>query len=332
MKIGRRRPRGVLRKGEGFVRRKLILIVAFAGLSAAQPPAGAPTANLPAQRIGANDLIAVSVYDAPEFTRTIRVGPDGTIRLPMVKQRIPAEGLLPAELEAEIARVLEAAEILVDPIVTVTIVEYQSRPVSVVGAVKRPLTFQADSPVSLLDALARAEGLLPNAGPEILVSCTQPGPDGQPVAHVRRIPVKELIEGADPEWNIRLIGGEEVRVPEAGKVFVVGNVKRPGAFAVDETEGTSVLKVLALSEGLAPFAHKTAYIYRKEPATGSKNEIEIPLKEILERKAADVPLLANDILYVPDNRGRRLRATAIERIIGFGATTTSGVLIWGVAR
>jgi polysaccharide export outer membrane protein len=332
MSMRRGRFRGAFEKGEGFVWRKLILMFVVAGLAAAQTPSAAPTANLPAQRIGANDLIAVSVYDAPEFTRTIRVGGDGTIRLPMVKQRIQAEGLLPAELEAEIAGVLEAAEILVDPIVTVTIVEYQSRPVSVVGAVKRPLTFQADSPVSLLEALARAEGLRPDAGPEILVSRTQPGPDGQPVSLVRRIPVKELIDGADPEWNIRLTGGEEVRVPEAGKVFVVGNVKRPGAFPVDETEGTSVLKVLALSEGLAPFAHKSAYIYRKEAATGSKNEIEIPLKEILDRKAADVPLLANDILYVPDHRGRRLRATAIERIIGFGSATTSGVLIWGVAR
>jgi len=312
--------------------RMLSLTIAMAGLSAAQTQPVSAAANLPAQRIGANDLIAVSVYGAPELTRTIRVGPDGTIRLPMVKQRIQAQGLLPAELEAQIAAVLEAAEILVDPIVTVTVVEYQSRPVSVVGAVKRPLTFQADSPVTLLEALARAEGLRPDAGPEILVSHTQPGPDGQPVAYVRRIPVKELIEGADPEWNIRLSGGEEVRVPEAGKVFVVGNVKRPGAFPVEETEGTSVLKVLALSEGLAPFAHKYAYIYRKEAAAGSNNEIEIPLKDILERKAADVPLLANDILYVPDHRGRRLRATAIERIIGFGSATTSGVLIWGVAR
>lgn len=311
------------------------LFLALAATLAAQAQPGGPAtggANLPAQRIGANDLIAVSVYDAPEFTRTIRVGADGTIRLPMVRQRIAAQGLLPAELEAEIARVLAAEEILVDPVVTVTIVEYQSRPISVVGAVRRPLTFQADTTVSLLDALARAEGLRPDAGPEILVSRTQPGPGGEPVALVRRIPVRQLIDGADPEWNIKLEGGEEIRVPEAGKVFVVGNVKRPGAFAVDDTEGTSVLKVLALSEGLAPFAHKNAYIYRKEVSTGTKNEIEIPLRRILERKAPDVPLLENDILYVPDNRGRRLKLTALEKLITFGSVTTSGVLVWSTAR
>ena len=55
------------------------------------------TTNLPAQRIGPDDLIGLSVYDSPEFTRTIRVGPDGTIRLPMLKQRIKADGLMPSE-------------------------------------------------------------------------------------------------------------------------------------------------------------------------------------------------------------------------------------------
>src|ERR1035438_8835074 len=57
-------------------------------------------ANLPAQPIGANDLIAVSVYDAPELTRTVRVGADGLIRLPMLKQRVKAQGLMPGELES----------------------------------------------------------------------------------------------------------------------------------------------------------------------------------------------------------------------------------------
>ena len=121
-------------------------------------------ANLPAQKIGPNDLIAISVYDAPEFTRTIRVSDDGMIRLPMVQRRIEAKGLLPSELEASIASVLQAEQILVDPVVTITIVEYHSRPISVVGAVRRPLTFQADTAVSLLDAIARAEGLTAGSG------------------------------------------------------------------------------------------------------------------------------------------------------------------------
>src|SRR5215813_10330206 len=129
--------------------------------------------NLPAQAVGANDLIAVAVYDAPELSRTIRVGADGLIRLPMLGQHIKAEGLYPADLEAAIAKALKDEEILNDPYVTVTIAAYHSRPVSVAGAVKMPLVFQADGPTTLLEALARAQGLREDAGSEIVVSRSQ---------------------------------------------------------------------------------------------------------------------------------------------------------------
>jgi polysaccharide export outer membrane protein len=66
-----------------------------------------------------------------------------------------------------------------------------------------------------------------------------------------------------------------------------------------------------------PYAAKEAYIYRRE-GNGSKNEIPIPLSKIMERKAPDTPLLANDILYVPDNKGRRMTLTALDRILGLG--------------
>ena len=286
-------------------------------------------ANLPAQRIGANDLIAVSVYDAPELTRTIRVGADGSMRVPMLKQRIKAEGLMPGELETVIASALVAEGLIVDPFVTVTIAEYSSRPISVAGAVKQPLTFQASGPVTLLEAITKAGGLASEAGPEILVSRTQAGADGTVSALVQRILVKGLIDAADPALNISLIGGEEIRVPEVGKVYVIGNVKKPGAFAVQDGVESTVLKMLALSEGLMPYASKDAFIYRRE-ANGSKNEIHVPLSRIMERKAPDEPLLANDILYVPDNKGRRLTLGALEKVLAFGAGASSALIYAGV--
>ena len=128
--------------------------------------------------------------------------------------------------------------------------------------------------------------------------------------------------------NLRLSGGEEVRVPEAGKVFVVGNVKRPGAFTVEDGAETSILKMLALAEGLAPFAGKQAFIYRRE-ASGSKNEIPIELSKIMERKAPDAPLLANDVLYIPDNRNKRLGLAILEKLLLFGGTAGATALIYG---
>ena len=92
------------------------------------------------------------------------------------------------------------------------------------------------------------------------------------------------------------------------------------------------MKALALSEGLLPFAAKQAFIYRREALGPGKNEIPIALKQILDRKTADISLEANDILYIPDNTRKRLSISTLERIISFGSTTASGLLIWGAAR
>ena len=295
----------------------------FVPIVAAQSTEAAP-ANLPAQKIGADDLLAVSVYDSPELTRTMRVSAEGQLRLPMLKREIHAAGLVPRELETAIAEALRAEQILVDPVVTVTVAEYRSRPISVSGAVKRPVTFQAFASVTLLDAITRAEGLAPEAGSEILLtrSASASGPATQ------RIPVKALLEGDNAALNPRLWGGEEIRVPEAGKVYVAGNVKNPGVFAMKDGSDTTILKVLALAGGLAPFSSRQAYVYRVRAGAEAKDEIPIALHEIIGRRSPDVPLFAGDILYVPDAKGRRLSLTALERITGFGAATASGVLIW----
>jgi polysaccharide biosynthesis/export protein len=282
--------------------------------------------NLPAQRLGVDDLVAVSVYDAQELTRSVRVEQDGAIWLPLLKEGIKAAGLFPRDLETSIAEALRAGQILVDPIVKVTVVEYHSRPISVMGAVKKPLTFQAVGAVTLLDALAKAEGLSADAGTEVIVSRPQPSPDGATL--LERVSLNRLLRDADPAVNTVLHGGEEIRVPEAGKIFVVGNVRKPGAFPVRDAADHSVLKLVALSEGLMPYAANEAYIYRRNES-GGKQEIAIPLARIMGRKEPDVPLQVDDVLYIPDNKTRRNAATILDRIASFGTSTASGVLIWG---
>src|SRR5262249_33719105 len=153
---------------------------------------------------------------------------------------------------------------------------------------------------------------------------------GQPAAAslVQRIPVKALIDGADPEMNIALTGGEEIRVPEAGKLFVLGNVKKPGALVVRDESEITVLKALAVSEGLLPFAARQAYIYRRE-ASGSKQEILIELGKIMQRKLPDVPLMANDILYVPDAKGTRASLAVLEKALIFGSGAVGALIYAG---
>lgn len=291
------------------------------------PATGELGANLPARPLAGGDLLAISVYGAPELSRSVRVGEDGFIRLPMLKGKIEARGASPLELEQRVGAAIAEEKILVEPYVVVTIAEYAVRPIRVAGAVRHPLTFEATGPVTLLEALTRAEGLSPEAGAEILVTRTS----GLNSAELtKRIAVKDLIETADPAANLILEGGEDVRVPEVGRVFVVGNVKKPGAFPVGDAGGTSVLKALALAEGLAPYSTKQAYIYR--PTDGGKQEIAVELRKIMERKLPDVDLIAGDIFYIPDNRGGRVTASVIEKVVSFAAGTASGAVILGVNR
>ena len=318
--------------------RVLLLLLFFTvGASSEQSHSNRPAmvpelgANLPAQAVGPNDLIAVSVYDAPELSRTIRISADGYIRLPMLKTRVKAEGLYPADLEVAIAKALREGDILVDPYVTVTIAEYHSRPISISGAVKMPVVFQADGPTTLLEALARAQGLREDAGREILVSHSQSGPDGKPITLTRRILVRGLIDEADPDLNVKLVGGEEIRVPEVGKIYIVGNVKKPGVFPVQDGSDTTVLQAVALAEGLLPYANHQAYIYRREGA-GTKNEIPVELGKIMQRKSPDVPLTANDIFYIPEDHGKKIGMAALEKILLFGSTAGATALIYTGVR
>lgn len=298
----------------------IALLSAQSGGRSAQPLPDA-ISNLPQQRIGIDDLIGISVYDAPELTRTLRVAADGSLNLPMVKRKIPVSGLLPAEVETAIADALQQEELFVNPIVTVSVIEYRSRPISVVGAVRKPVSFQAAGSLRLLEAISRAEGLLEDAGSEILIT-------SKSQKLTRRIPVKLLIDAADPESNIALEGGEEILVPAAGKIFVVGNVKRPGSFPIRDSSQTTILKALAVSEGLMPYASEIAYIYRKDEAKQDKQEIPVELHKILKRTSPDIALMANDILYVPDRSGKRAAITSLEKLlsigVGFG---TAGILV-----
>jgi polysaccharide export outer membrane protein len=245
----------------------------------------------------------------------------------MLKQRLLAEGLYPADLETSIGAALRQEQILVNPMVTVTIAEYHSHPISVSGSVKLPLVFQAEGPTTLLEAIARAQGLTADAGREILVSRPQSGPDGKILMLTRRISVRSLFDDADPALNISLTGGEEIRVPEIGKIYVMGNVKKSGAYPVQDGSDTTVMQMLALAEGLTQFANKQAFIYRRE-ASGNKNEIPVPLDKIMKRQAPDVPLTANDILYIPDRSGKRIAMAALEKILLFGGTAGATALIY----
>lgn len=338
---------------EYFMKFLIVLLLAMGVTLCAQgqgqPMASATTSaglpggsNLPSQKIRSNDLIGVTVIDEPSMTRTVRVDPEGMIRLPLLKDKVKADGLMPEQLEKAIAHALLADQIRKDADVTVTVAEYfrPLRPlISVVGAVRTPITFQSVETVTLLEAITRAGGVTPDAGSEILISrSVQKDSEGNArdgrvrsestPGLVERVRVKSLIDDTDPSANLILTGGEEIRVPEVAheQVFVFGNVKKPGTIPIKAGDDSTVFKAIALSEGLAPYAAKQAYIFRREGGGNSRNEIPVDLKKIVDHKAPDVPLLANDILYVPDNTGRRNTVSTLKIISAVGLVALSAII------
>jgi polysaccharide export outer membrane protein len=283
-----------------------------------------PLTNLPMQRLGPEDLVSLSVYDSPEFSRTVRVAADGSIRLPMLKSTIHIQGLFPNEAEGAVAIALKNEGLLIDPFVTISVAEYHSRPIKVVGAVKAPIVFQAIGTVTLLDDIARAGGLADSAGPTVIVTRQNGTTD---IQSVQRISVRPLIEGTEQDLNLALTGGEEIRVPEVSKLIVQGNVLKPGVYPVLEPlSNNTVTSALAQAGGLAQFADHTAFIFRTDEQ-GVKHEIMVPLWEILQRKKPDMVLQARDTLYIPDSPKRRITQTTIQALTGVGTSAATTAII-----
>jgi polysaccharide export outer membrane protein len=280
--------------------------------------------NLGYEPVGPGDLVVVLVTGSPELSRSSRITNDGKLILPLLREPVAVDGLTPAQIANAVSSELMKEKLLVEPIVSAAVLEYRSKRVSVVGEVKMPATFQAVGNMRLLDAIARAQGFAPDAGPEVIISF----PEGKDLKEPLHVPIRSLLAAKDAAQNILLRGGEEIRVPEAQRLFIVGNVRMPGSYPLADPDGSTVLKALALSQGSLPFSAKRAYIYRLIADTGKRQEITVELREILHRKAPDVGLQASDILYIPDNPKTRLTAGALDRMTGFGSSIASGLIVW----
>lgn len=288
-----------------------------------------PVPNVAGHRIQPSDLVNVQVYNAPEFTRVVRVANDGAVQIPLVESPIRATGLIASELEQRVAEALKRENLLLNPLVSVTVVEYASRPISVAGAVKNPITFQTAHPLPLLEALTRAGGLESEASGEILIS-KRPATFGEPVA-VRKISTRKLLDEADPASNILLEGGEEIRVPTNARVFVFGNVRAPGGFPVQYNSQLTVLKALSLAGGVNSSTRDEAFIVRRDEF-GNEQIPTVDLKRLIDREIPDMNLVPGDILYVVENKRRRMVLTALDRVLTFGTMVGAGVIVVAAGR
>ncbi len=132
-------------------------------------------ADLEAYRLRPGDVVAISVWNNPELSRSVPIAPDGQLQFPFVGE-VDAAGRTLTDIERAVTAGL--AEQLVSPQVSVALEQLRSYRIYVTGQVTRPGAFDLDGPVSAVQAIAMAGGLTPFASrTDILLY--NPGRDGE---------------------------------------------------------------------------------------------------------------------------------------------------------
>lgn len=294
----------------------------------ATPP---PLVTSSAYVLGPDDEITVRALDVDEIDgKTARVDRSGSADLPLVG-KLKASGLTIAEFEAELTKRL--GRYVRDPRVSVTVSDYKSQPVSVLGAVNTPGVYNLTGPSTLAQVLSKAGGLRNDAGNTVNITRAKAwGPIPLPNAKsdpsgqftTADVNVKDLMDAKNPLDNVMLKPTDVISVPRADLVYVVGAVNKPGGFVLNERENMSVLQAVSMSEGLTKTsAPKNAKIIRGG-MTPERKEIPVNLSKVLSGSSPDMPLLANDILFVP-NSGTK---TATYRVLEAAIQTGTGIAIF----
>jgi polysaccharide export outer membrane protein len=282
--------------------------------------------------LGPDDQVTIRVLNLDEIpTEPFRIDLRGNINVPLAG-RIHAAGLTVEQLEAELARRLKSE--LRKPIVTVSVTEFHNEPVSVLGAVLTPGVHQIRGRKALFEVLSAAGGLKPEAGNTVHITRQkESGPLPLPTArldstgefYVAELKVKSVMEATNPEENIVVMPNDVISVPKGELVYVIGAVHRSGGFVLNEKENISMLEALSLAEGLdkaaAPGCTK---ILRAAGPQTPRVQVPVNLKKILSGQSPDVPLAANDILFVPTSAPKSAGTRAVEAAISLG----TGILIY----
>ncbi|HWG38702.1 MAG TPA: polysaccharide biosynthesis/export family protein [Terriglobales bacterium] len=263
--------------------------------------------------IGINDVLAMTVYGAPELDDAqMRVDPDGTIHTPFGATPVHVGGLDLAGARQAIAAELVKDQLAVDPRVEVAVVDAQSHPIVISGlGVRQPGTIQAVQPIRLLDALNRAGGLSTNDG--AIITILRPAPGGGSVQQT--ILASQVLSGASEAMNPWLRGGEQVRVLPGGNVYVAGAVNQPGPYPLSDTDPMTVRKLMAKAHGLATAAKPKQAQLVHHAGEPDQTVEPINLQAILDGKAHDPNLAANDLLVVPISGGKKALGVALSQSI-----------------
>jgi polysaccharide export outer membrane protein len=327
----------------------LILSCAFVlaeGVEAQSPAPASPiterrtlqaSATVPSTYVlGPYDEVLIQAGDVPELSgKPQRVDPDGDLRLPMIG-RVRAAGMTLEQLEADLKNRLKV--FIHEPDIVVSVIEFRSQPVSVIGAVSKSGVHQLEGHKTLIEMLSLVGGLSPDAGPIVQITRDRQwgrlplgdgvidAADGSTVAAVA---VKPLLAGQTPDKNINIRPHDVISVPRAELVYVVGEVAKAGPLPLVAGPSLSVMEALSSSGGvLRSAAGSHARILRSTASGQKRTELAVDIVRIMQAKDDDVPLFAGDILVVPDSKSKRAVTRAVEAAIQTGLMIAS----YGIVR
>jgi polysaccharide biosynthesis/export protein len=294
-------------------------------------------------RIGPRDVIEIKVDDAPELSVTAAVSADGTFLMPYLK-RLKAEGKTTDDLAKEIADGLRG-KYLKDPNVMIFVKQFNSRAFFILGAVKKPGVYQIEGKPSLIKLLTIAGGPADNHGSTAIilheVKKETAAVSKPPAAAAQLASPPQTTETAsagedEPEYSVRTVNingifkglglenkeaylepGDIINVLPADVFFVAGEVFAPGQFPL--SEGTTLRQAMALAQGTTfNAATGEGIIFRTDPATGHRDEIKVDVGAVMKNRKPDIPLVANDIVLVPNSKTKTI-GNAVLKALGMGA-------------
>ena len=280
-------------------------------------------------KIGPEDLLEISVFEEEKLNKTVRVSSQGNISLPLLGI-LRVKDLTANELEKEI-RDLLAEKYFQDPHVSVFIKEYRNQRISVMGAVEKPGVYDVTGQKTVLDMLAMAGGLKGGSAGQLLFLIGHPdrkkrsakekkdSDDQTPKTFV--IDLEELLVKGDLTLNLPLTHGDVINIPVSGKIFVGGEVKRPGGFPLQGKRMT-ISQAITLAGGLKYEANGSETKIFRYSEKGTEREIlSVNVYAIQKGESEDPYLKENDIIIVPKKRCESFLTgfrDTFKGLIGFG--------------
>jgi polysaccharide biosynthesis/export protein len=279
--------------------------------------------------LGPEDQIIIRAFRAEELSdKPIQITGDGYINLPMIG-KVKAAGLTVGGLETDLT---ERLKIYVrEPQVTVFVAEYHSQPISVVGSVAKPGVIQLRGRKNLVEVIALAGGLTTDAGNTIFM--TRELSAGRIPVHgavddangrfnVATVNLRAVMEARNPQDNVLVEANDVISIPKAQLFYVVGEVQRPGGYALNEKDSISLLQAVALAGGLTGKASaKKAKILHQNHDQANRTELATNVKKIIEGTAPDIQLRADDILFVPNSLPKSAGAAALQTALGMAGAS-----------